>query len=56
MIMEKIKIKRGEEEIELTLDEEESTKAKKVYKGKDLMGKDIKHTEIDMMVKDKDAK
>lgn len=56
IVAKKIKIKRGKEEIELTLDEEKSTRGKKVYRGKDSKGKDIKHIEIDMMVRDKDAK
>ncbi len=53
--MKKIKVLRGKKEIELELDEEESTKAKKVYKGR-YKRKKIKHIELDMQPKNKEAK
>lgn len=52
----KIKLKKKDEEVELALDEKASTKAKKIYKGRDSKGRSIKHIELDMQPKDKEAK
>jgi len=50
------KVKIGDETITLALDEDESTKAKKVYKGKNSKGEIIKRVELDMQPKNKNAK
>lgn len=44
------------EDIDLTLDDAQSTKAKKVYTGTDSKGKPVKHIEMDMQPKNKDEK
>lgn len=55
-MVEKLKVKKGEEEIELSLDETESTKAKKIFKGTDSYGNPIKHISLDMQPKNKEEK
>lgn len=53
---EKRIVLKGDEEVELTIDTKESTKAKKIFKGKDKDGHEIKHIEMNMMIRDKEAK
>ena len=52
----KKKLKIGDESLTLTLDSKQSTKAKKIYKGKNAKGKEIKYIELDMQPKNKDER
>jgi len=52
----KKKLKIGNETLMLTFDPKQSTKAKKVYKGKNTKGKQIKYIELDMQPKNKDER